>query len=133
MEPGGTFCAGRRALPDERAAGLLPLNTVYGISGRAPVAEPVHVPLEGGCDDAPLAVASAADKLHFAAADIAESFAGGPQRGLIFTVFDDGGKVFIPPEPLCASTPHVGDVIAGKQNFLFAHSQAPNGVCNAAW
>lgn len=131
MEPGGTFALGVEPFPMNAPPGC-PLDTVYGISPDAPQWPNLFMfALEGGCEDTPLAVASAADKLHFAAADIAESFAGGPQRGLIFTVFDEGGKVLIPPKPLCASTPHVGDVIAGKQNFLFAHSQAPNGVCNA--
>ena len=106
------------------------LGAYYGLSPDAPPGPTaLQLLLNGSCDDAPIAIATAGNGLHFVANDIA-LLPG--VRGVVAHVLDASGAPVHSLPPLCASTRIPGDVLPREQRFLFAHAAGDPDECFGA-
>jgi hypothetical protein len=129
VEPKGSFALGVQRFPMNAPPGCV-IDELFQLD---PVMPPgpsaFQLPINGTCDDRPIAVGSSGDGHHLYANDL--SLGGGAmvQRGLVMHVTDaSGGSLYFPP-PRCASTPLVGDFLPGEEDFLVLHSTATEDEC----
>lgn len=127
VEPLGTFALGVAPFPKNNPSGC-DLAAFYGLSPETPPG-PSALPLQlpGKCDEVPVAVATAGNGTHFVAYDT--RFGNTSARSLVTQVTDASGKNIGVPDPLCATTSFVGDVLPDETGFLFVHSTSNSATC----
>jgi hypothetical protein len=129
VEPLGTFALGVEPFPKNNPSGC-DLAAFYGLSPDAPPGpNALALQLDGKCDDAPIAVATAGNGTHFVANDVRFSNDIQPVRSMVAHVLDASGKMIASLEPVCASTSIVGDVVSDETGFLFVHSSSDSQSC----